>query len=67
MSAISNDWLEVLSGEFGKPYYKKLYNFILSEYRSRIIYPKAEDIFNAFHLTPKQGKSRYSRTGSIPQ
>src|SRR5690554_6789107 len=52
MSAISNDWLEVLSGEFGKPYYKKLYNFILSEYRSRIIYPKAEDIFNAFHLTP---------------
>mgnify|MGYP003511719251 CR=1 FL=1 len=25
MAAISNDWLAPLSGEFRKPYYKKLY------------------------------------------
>ena len=25
MGAISNDWLEPLSAEFKKPYYKKLY------------------------------------------
>jgi len=52
MAAIANDWLTVLSGEFKKPYYKKLYDFVVNEYRSRVIYPKAEDIFNAFHLTP---------------
>lgn len=52
MAAIANDWLTVLSGEFKKPYYKKLYDFVVNEYRTRVIYPKAEDIFNAFHLTP---------------
>jgi len=52
MAAIVNDWLTVLSGEFKKPYYKKLYDFVVNEYRTRVIYPKAEDIFNAFHLTP---------------
>lgn len=52
MAAITNDWLTVLSGEFKKPYYKKLYDFVVNEYRTRVIYPKAEDIFNAFHLTP---------------
>jgi uracil-DNA glycosylase len=52
MSAITNDWLNAIGSEFGKPYYKDLYKFIVSEYKSRVIYPKAEDIFNAFHLTP---------------
>jgi len=52
MAAIANDWLTVLSGEFKKPYYKKLYDLVVNEYRTRVIYPKAEDIFNAFHLTP---------------
>ncbi len=52
MAAIANDWLTVLSGEFKKPYYEKLYDFVVNEYRTRVIYPKAEDIFNAFHLTP---------------
>lgn len=52
MSAITNDWLDAIGDEFFKPYYRELYNFIVSEYRSRTIYPKAEDIFNAFHLTP---------------
>ncbi|TAH75111.1 MAG: uracil-DNA glycosylase [Anaerolineaceae bacterium] len=52
MSAITNDWLDAIGGEFRQPYYKELYNFIKSEYSNKVIYPKADDIFNAFHLTP---------------
>lgn len=52
MAAISNDWLEPLKPEFGKPYYKKLYNKVLEEYRTRQVFPDADDIFNAFNLTP---------------
>ena len=28
MAAISNDWLEPLSGEFREPYYRELYNTV---------------------------------------
>lgn len=52
MSMIQNDWLEAVSAEFKKPYYKKLYSFVLEEYSTHCIYPPAEDIFNAFHFTP---------------
>ena len=48
MGAISNDWLEPLSGEFKQPYYKHLYETIKKEYQTRVIYPDADDIFNAF-------------------
>ncbi|SHK02251.1 Uracil-DNA glycosylase [Anaerocolumna jejuensis DSM 15929] len=52
MSAITNDWLEAIGEEFHKDYYAKLYRFIKEEYGNHIIYPNADDIFNAFHLTP---------------
>lgn len=52
MAAISNDWLEVLKGEFRKPYYKELFQKVNEEYRTKQIFPPADDIFNAFHLTP---------------
>lgn len=52
MSMIQNDWLEAVGGEFRKPYYKELYEFIRQEYSTRVIYPPADDIFNALHLTP---------------
>ncbi len=52
MAAIQNDWLAAVGGEFGKPYYRQLYDFVNQEYRTRTIYPPAEDIFNALHLTP---------------
>lgn len=52
MAAISNDWLEVLKGEFRKPYYKELFQKVNEEYQTRQIFPPADDIFNAFHLTP---------------
>lgn len=49
---IENDWLPAVSGEFGKPYYKKLYEFVKEEYSRTTVYPPADDIFNALHLTP---------------
>ena len=52
MGAISNDWLGPMSGEFKKPYYRKLYDTVLQEYRTRQIFPDANDIFNAFEFTP---------------
>lgn len=52
MSAISNDWLEPLSPEFKKEYYKKLYLTIREEYSKYRVYPASDDILNAFHLTP---------------
>ena len=52
MAAISNDWLEPLTPEFSKPYYAKLYRTVTEEYRTHRVFPPANDIFNAFSLTP---------------
>ena len=53
MGMIQNDWLgDALKGEFKKPYYKKLFETVNEEYRTRQIFPPADDIFNAFHFTP---------------
>lgn len=52
MGAIQNDWLQAVGGDFRKPYYKELYDFVKEEYSTRVIYPPADDIFNALHLTP---------------
>lgn len=52
MSAISNDWLAPLTPEFRKPYYKQLHQKVVDEYNTHLVFPPADDIFNAFHLTP---------------
>lgn len=52
MAAIENDWLDAVSGEFKKAYYKELFEFVKGEYGRYTIYPNADDIFNAFHFTP---------------
>ena len=52
MAAITNDWLEAIGDEFKKEYYRDLYNFVKDEYSKTVIYPPADDIFNAFHFTP---------------
>jgi uracil-DNA glycosylase len=52
MPKISNDWMDVIGDEFEKPYYLELRRFLIDEYRTRRIYPAADDIFNAFHFTP---------------
>ncbi|MBO4291468.1 MAG: uracil-DNA glycosylase [Lachnospiraceae bacterium] len=52
MAMISNDWLPALEPEFHKPYYRELFRFVKAEYETKQIFPPAEDLFNAFHLTP---------------
>lgn len=52
MAMIDNDWLDAISDEFKKPYYKDLFNFVKNEYSTTVVYPPADDIFNAFHFTP---------------
>lgn len=49
---ITNDWLKELEPEFQKPYYNKLFEFVKTEYNTTQVFPPADDIFNAFHLTP---------------
>ena len=52
MAGINGDWYEALKGEFRKDYYKQLFQTVNNEYKTRLIFPPANDIFNAFHLTP---------------
>mgnify|MGYP002516400822 CR=1 FL=1 len=52
MAMITNDWLDIVKDEFSKPYYKELYQFVLKEYNTHVVYPPSDDIFNAFHFTP---------------
>ncbi|MCU9809333.1 uracil-DNA glycosylase [Paraclostridium bifermentans] len=51
MVNIGNDWDEILKGEFEKPYYLKLREFLKEEYKNNIIYPDMHDIFNALKYT----------------
>ena len=46
-----NDWQEILQDEFEKDYYKDLRKLLIEEYKHYEIFPKAENIFNAFHYT----------------
>lgn len=52
MSMLTNDWSLALKDEFNKPYYRDLYRFVKEEYSTKVVYPSADDIFNALHLTP---------------
>lgn len=52
MAAISNDWLEPLKPEFSKQYYRELYQKVIEEYKTHLVFPPSDDIFNAFALTP---------------
>ncbi len=52
MAAITNDWLEPLKPEFSKEYYKKLYFMVMDEYKHHLVFPPADDVFNAYALTP---------------
>ena len=52
MAAITGSWQAALAQEFRKPYYKELFRFVHEEYATQVIYPPADDLFNALHLTP---------------
>ena len=39
MAMITNDWLDSVSAEFKKPYYRDLYDFVKKEYSTHVVYP----------------------------
>ena len=46
---VSESWRRILEVEFEKEYYKKLTEFVESEYLENEIYPPKTEIFNAFN------------------
>ncbi|HEX7056068.1 MAG TPA: uracil-DNA glycosylase [Bacilli bacterium] len=52
MAILRNDWSGLLEAEFSKPYYTKLRQFLIQEYKNEIVYPDKYDIYNALHFTP---------------
>ena len=49
---IEESWKRHLSGEFEKPYFKMLIEFVKQEYARYTCYPKGKDIFSAFDHCP---------------
>jgi uracil-DNA glycosylase len=54
MQIFKNDWAEYLNLELTEPYYIKLREFLINEYKTRAIFPSMHDIFNALHYTSYQ-------------
>ena len=48
---IGNDWDNLLKEEYQKPYFIDLLDFIKKEYKEKTIYPKQNEVFNAFRYT----------------
>ncbi len=49
---IDNDWQKLLDEDFHKPYYLQLRQFLKNEYEKERIFPKMNDLYQAFKLTP---------------
>lgn len=52
MPGLTGEWEKALEGEFSKDYYRKLFLFIREQYSKVLVFPPADEIFTAFHLTP---------------
>ena len=48
---IGNLWDQYLEQEYKKEYFQKLMNFVKEEYKRKTIYPKQNEVFNAFRYT----------------
>ena len=48
---IGNSWDELLKEEHKKDYFIKLKEFVINEYKTKTVYPKMSEIFNAFTKT----------------
>ena len=49
---IGNDWDEILKDELKKDYFIKLMNNIRKEYKEKTVFPRKDQVFNAFRYTP---------------
>jgi len=52
MTDYDTDWHPILQAEAEKPYWNDLISFVNYESATGTVFPKSEDVFNAFHLTP---------------
>jgi uracil-DNA glycosylase len=48
----TTDWNPVLRGEFAKPYWVDLQQFVATERTRATVYPPRDEVFAALHLTP---------------
>jgi uracil-DNA glycosylase len=48
----TTDWNPVLRGEFVKPYWKQLQQFVAGERARYTVFPPEDEVFAALHLTP---------------
>ena len=48
---IGNKWDLILKEEYQKEYFNSLIDFIKEEYKNKTIYPKQNEVFNAFRYT----------------
>lgn len=48
---INKNWDIVLESEYKKEYFQKLINFVDNEYKTKIIYPEYDNIYNALKYT----------------
>lgn len=51
MIKLGNDWDELLKDEFKKEYYLNLRSFLIDEYKTKVIYPNSNNIFDALRHT----------------
>lgn len=51
---LHNSWNNILGSEFDKEYYNNLHDFLVTEYKTKNIFPNMYDIFNALHYTEYQ-------------
>lgn len=48
----TTDWNPILRGEFEKPYWRELQEFVRAERADHAVYPPNDEVFAALHLTP---------------
>jgi uracil-DNA glycosylase len=48
----TTDWNPLLRGEFDKPYWRQLQEFVQTERAAHQVYPPHDEVFAALHLTP---------------
>ena len=48
---IGNSWDKLLEEEYKKDYFVNLMEFVKNEYKNKTIYPKQNEVFNAFRYT----------------
>lgn len=49
---VKTDWNPLLRGEFTKPYWSDLQDFVAGERQQHTVYPAPGDVFASLHLTP---------------